>query len=66
MVAGEDIANRKDAYVAHVQLAARIRKHRQAIEFFARRVFADLETPGIRPMDLRGFLDNVGLVFAAH
>ena len=44
LVAGNNVADRKYPNVPHVQLAAGVRKHRQAVKFFLVRIFADFET----------------------
>ena len=66
MITGDDVADREYPYVSHMQLATRVREHRQAVEFLFAVVFLDLETAGLLPVLLRGVFDGFRIVGGAH
>jgi hypothetical protein len=66
MVTSNNIADRENPDVTHMQLAARVREHRQAVEFFLVGIFTDLETARRLPVFLGIFLHGLGVIGSAH
>ena len=66
LVSRDDIIDREDAHMAHMQLSAWIRKHRQAIVFFLVGIFANFETSGLVPEFLSGQFNRFGIVGGTH
>ena len=66
LIAADHVADGVVAHVAHVQLPARIREHRQAVELLARRVLPDLEHAVLVPEGLRVAFDRLGEVAFVH
>ena len=66
LVAGDDIANGVVAHVTHVQLAAGVGKHGQAVEFFPPVVSLDGETVAVQPVFLDRLLNVLRGVSGVH
>ena len=66
LVSGNDITNGVVADMAHVQMATGVGKHRQAVEFFLRRVFAHLKSLLVVPVCLGLLLYLLVLVLNFH
>ena len=66
VISGNNVRDCEHANVPHVKLPARVREHREAVEFLLIRVFVDLEATGVGPVLLGLLLDNLRLVRRAH
>ena len=66
LVAGDDVANGVVAHVPHVQAAGGIGEHRQAVEFFTRRVGFHCKGAVLRPAFLDGGFEGLRLVMRLH
>ncbi len=64
--AGDHVADGVVAHMPHVQLAAGVGEHRQAVELFLRRVFLDVEDAGGVPALLGVLFDGLGAVLLVH
>src|SRR3546814_5120853 len=60
------IADRVIADMPHVQLAARVREHRQAVVLLLPRLLLDLKRMLLSPERLGGLLDNGRLIRLGH
>ena len=66
LVPADHVADGVVAHVPHVQLPARVREHRQAVELLAGGVFPDLEHAVLVPEGLRLVLYRLGEVAFVH
>ncbi len=66
LVAGDHVTNGVVAHMTHVQLAARVRKHRQAIESVLAWLFTDFKRLLLIPERLGGGFDFTGLIEFVH
>jgi hypothetical protein len=62
LVAGDDVGDRVVAHVAHVQLAAGVGEHGQAVELLAAEIIAGGEAAVLFPVLLRLALQGLGVV----
>jgi hypothetical protein len=66
LIAGDDVVYREHPHMAHVQLPARIREHRQAVELVLVRILADLEAPLVVPVLTGFFFYRLRIVGGVH
>ena len=66
LIACDHVADSEDAHMPHVQLAAGIREHRQAVKLLFAGVFFDLELMRIVPVFLGVQFHGFGVIRGAH
>ena len=66
LVTRNDIIDRKDPHMTHMQLPAGIREHRQTIKFLFVRILTNLEAPLGLPILTSFFLDHIRIVSNVH